>query len=389
MNPAAGMQMAAAGMQAKGAGMQSAATATSGVGSSEAAAVADVRPRLGVSSCLLGQPVRYNGGHSRNRFVSDVLAEYVEWVPVCPEIEIGLGAPRESLHLTSEGQLVSASGQDHTAAVTTLAQRRRSELAGLDGYVVKSRSPSCGLYSVRVHTAEQVVQRGQGGQIVAGNGRGVFAARVIAAAPLLPAEEEGRLNDPLLREAFVEQVWARARLNQLFGGPWRLRDLIGFHARHKLQLMAHDPVRAHRAGHLVAIAHARPDDEVRGQYTAVFGEALARRVSRARHCNAMHHAFGLVSDHLDDTRRRDLLATIEAYRRGEIPLSVPVTLLRHHADGCGAVYLATQTYLEPFPAGLGLRNYTPAPSAPSGRSGQSGHAPAPKTVARATEGATQ
>ncbi len=341
----------------------------------------DVRPRLGVSSCLLGQPVRFNGGHSRNRFVSDVLAAYVDWVPVCPEIEIGLGAPRESLHLTSEGQLVSTSGQDHTAAVTTLAQRRRTELADLDGYVVKSRSPSCGLYSVRVHA---------GGRIVTGNGRGVFAERVLAADPLLPAEEEGRLNDPLLRESFVEQVWARARLNQLFGGPWRLRDLIGFHARHKLQLMAHDPVRAHQAGHLVAIANAMPDGQARAEYTALFGAALARRVSRARHCNAMHHAFGLVSDHLDDTRRHDVLATIEAYRRGEVPLSVPVTLLRHHADGCNAVYLAAQTYLDPFPAGLGLRNHAPGPSAAPGKSSQprqSDGGPAPKKASDAKKGA--
>jgi uncharacterized protein YbgA (DUF1722 family)/uncharacterized protein YbbK (DUF523 family) len=338
----------------------------------------EVRPRIGVSSCLLGQPVRFNGGHSRNRFVADVLAGYVDWVPVCPEIEIGLGAPRESLHLTGEGHLLGKSGQDHTAAVTALAGRRRTEIDGLSGYVTKSRSPSCGLYSVRVHA---------GGRIVTGNGRGVFAAQVLAADPLLPAEEEGRLNDPLLREEFVEQVWARARLNQLFSGPWRLRDLMGFHARHKLQLMAHDPVRAHQAGHLVATAQARPHDEVRAEYTALFGAALARRASRDRHCNAMHHAFGLVSEQLDDTRRHDILATIEAYRRGEIPLSVPVTLLRHHAGGCRAVYLAGQTYLDPFPAALGLRNHTPVPPAQSGKSRQSGRARAPKTAADVTKGA--
>jgi uncharacterized protein YbbK (DUF523 family)/uncharacterized protein YbgA (DUF1722 family) len=354
---------------------------TSGGGMNEAAAaMGEVRPQVGVSSCLLGQPVRFNGGHSRNRFIADVLARYVEWVPVCPEIEIGLGAPRESLHLTGEGHLVSKSGQDHTAAVASLAGRRRTELDGLSGYVVKSRSPSCGLYSVRVHA---------GGRIVTGNGRGVFAEQLLAADPLLPAEEEGRLNDPLLRESFVEQVGARARLNQLFGRPWRLRNLIGFHASQKLQLMAHDPVRAHRAGHLVATARGRPDDEVRAGYTALFGEALARRVGHSRHCNAMHHAFGLVSDHLDDTRRHDVLGTIEAYRRGEVPLSVPVTLLRHHAEGCRAVYLAGQTYLDPFPAGLGLRNHAPGPPAPSGQSRQSGRRLAPKTAADGTKGAAQ
>ena len=161
----------------------------------------------------------------------------------------------------------------------------------------------------------------------------------------------------MLRETFVEQAFARARLGRLFGGAWRLRDLIGFHARHKLQLMAHDPGRCRQAGRLTATARARPADAVRADYTAVFGEALARRISRGRHCNALHHAFGLVSDHMDDIRRHDILATIDAYRRGEVPLSVPVTLLRHHAGGCQAVYLEAQTYLDPFPAALGLRNH--------------------------------
>jgi uncharacterized protein YbgA (DUF1722 family)/uncharacterized protein YbbK (DUF523 family) len=307
-----------------------------------------VRPRIGVSSCLLGERVRFNGGHSRDRFLTDHLARYVDWVPVCPEVEIGLGAPRESLRLTSAGRLTGRGGADHTGAVAALAERRRADLDGLSGYVVKSRSPSCGLSSVRVHS---------GDAIIAGNGRGVFAARVLAADPLLPAEESGRLNDPLLRESFVEQVFARARLQRLFRAGWRLRDLVGFHARHKLQLMAHDPAGTRQAGHLVAFASGQPGDEVRAGYAALFGRVLARRVSRDRHVNALHHAFGLVSEVLDDTRRHDILDTIDAYRRGELPLSVPVTLLRHHAEGCGAGYLAGQTYLDPFPAALGLRNY--------------------------------
>jgi uncharacterized protein YbgA (DUF1722 family)/uncharacterized protein YbbK (DUF523 family) len=310
--------------------------------------VTGLRPRVGISSCLLGQPVRFNGGHSRDRFLAQLLGRYVEWVAICPEMEIGLGAPREPLRLTARGRLVSQSGRDHTGAVTALAGRRRGDLAGLHGYVLKSRSPSCGLYSVRVYAGDTPAR---------GNGRGVFASRVLDARPLLPVEEEGRLNDPLLREAFIEQVFARQRLGRLFEGRWRARDLVDFHARHKLQLLAHDPARCGRAGRLVATARAQPADALAAQYTAVFAEAMARRVSRNRHSNALQHAFGMVSSCLDGTRRHDMLSRIDAYRRGEVPLSVPVALIRHHAAGCRMGYLADQTYLDPFPAALGLRNH--------------------------------
>jgi len=310
------------------------------------------RPRVGVSSCLLGENVRFNGGHSRDRFLTQVLSRYVEWVAICPEVEIGLGAPREALRLTEGGRpggrLVSRSGRDHTSAVAALARQRRADLTGLDGYVLKSRSPSCGLYSVRVYSGDAPNR---------GNGRGAFASRILDSCPLLPVEEEGRLNDPLLRETFIEQVFARRRLGQLFSGRWRTRDLVDFHARHKLQLLAHDPVRYVRAGRLVAAARAQPAEAVATQYTVLFARAMARRVSRGRHSNALQHAFGLVSSYLDDTRRHDMLTRIDAYRRGEVPLSVPVALIRHHAAGCRMGYLQEQTYLDPFPAALGLRNH--------------------------------
>ena len=267
-------------------------------------------------------------------------------------MEIGLGAPREAVRLTAGGRLVGRGGQDHTGAMAALAERRRVGLAGLCGYVLKSRSPSCGLYRVRVYPGPQAAEAP-----ARGDGRGVFAARVLEANPLLPVEEEGRLNDPLLRETFIEQVFARHRLAALFGGRWRARDLVEFHARHKLQLLAHDPVRAHRAGRLVAGARAGPGAAIAGRYTALFAEAMALQVSRGRHSNALLHAFGLVSDHLDDARRHDILIRIEAYRGGEVPLSVPVALIRHHAAGCRVGYLQAQTYLDPFPAALGLRNH--------------------------------
>jgi uncharacterized protein YbgA (DUF1722 family)/uncharacterized protein YbbK (DUF523 family) len=311
-----------------------------------------VRPRLGVSSCLLGAPVRFNGGHSEDRFLTRELGRHADWVAVCPEIEIGLGAPRETLRLvTGDGQtrLLSRSGSsDHTAAMRALAPQRLAELAGIDGYVFKSRSPSCGLRGIPRYRDGQVMDR---------TGRGVFAATFSDAAPLLPVEEEGRLNDARLREHFVEQIFAHARLRQSFAGQWRPADLITFHTRHKLQLLAHDPAGYREAGRLVAEAGTRAQAPLRDDYTRVFCQAIAVRATRGRHVNALQHAFGMISAGLDDTRRRDISAVIEALRRGEVPLSVPIALLRHHAAGAMIAYLEEQTYFEPFPADLRLRHH--------------------------------
>lgn len=302
------------------------------------------RPLIGVSSCLLGAPVRYNGGHSRCRFLTDDLAPYVDWVPFCPEIEIGLGAPRETLRLTGDGRLVNRSGTaDHTAAMAALPLP-----SGLDGYVLKAKSPSCGIRSIPRYDAD--------GRPADRRGRGVYAARLIEADPLLPVEDEGRLNDPGLREAFVERVFARARLRALFAGDWRPRDLVAFHTRHKLQILAHDPARYQELGRLVGHAGDRPRAETEARYRALFDAALARRATRGRHANALQHMFGQISEVLDDTRRKDVLAGIEAYRRGDTPLSVPIALLSHHARGAGLRRAADQTYLVPFPAALRLRH---------------------------------
>jgi uncharacterized protein YbbK (DUF523 family) len=211
-----------------------------------AARTGQPRPRIGVSSCLLGEQVRFNGGHSRSRFLTGDLAAHADWVPCCPEMAIGLGAPRETLRLTTGGRLVNRSGTaDHTAAVAAVPLP-----ADLDGYVLKSRSPTCGLHGIARYR--------DGGQPADRRGRGVFAQRIMETFPLLPVEEEGRLNDDLLREAFTERVFAAARLRGLLSGPWRARDLIAFHARHKLQLLAHDPGRDLLAGQVVAAAGRRP-----------------------------------------------------------------------------------------------------------------------------------
>ncbi|WP_231335494.1 YbgA family protein [Actinomadura graeca] len=314
------------------------------------------RPRLAVSSCLLGAPVRYNGGHSRDRFLTGPLAHHVDWVPVCPEMEIGLGAPRPTLRLLTDQHIVTKDGADHTRAMTRLADDRLRDIADVDGYVFKSRSPSCGLLRLPRYASGGPGERTDG-QPVDRRGRGVFATLVTDAFPHLPAEEDGRLRDPVLREHFIERVYARARLRELFAGDWRPRDLVAFHSRHKLQLLAHAPSAYREMGRIVAQAGTRDRDALEDDYRDAFDQAMAVRPGRGRHANALLHVLGPLSEHLNDARRQDIVAAIESYRQGEAPLSVPVALLRHHAEGEHLAYLAQQTYLDPFPADLVLRHH--------------------------------
>ncbi|MBG6093622.1 DUF523 and DUF1722 domain-containing protein [Actinomadura viridis] len=315
------------------------------------------RPRLAVSSCLLGEPVRYNGGHSRDRFLTGPLARHVDWVPICPEMEIGLGAPRPTMRLLTDGRIVTRDGTaDHTEAMTALARDRIPDLDGLDGYVLKSRSPSCGLLGLPRYASGREGERTDG-QPVDRRGSGVFAGLVREALPHLPLEEEGRLRDPGLREHFVERVFAQARLRAFFEGEWRPRDLVAFHSRHKLQILAHSPAGYRETGRIVAQAGTRDRADLEAAYRDAFGRALAARAGRGRHTNALLHVFGPLSERLDRVRRHDIVAAIESYRRGEAPLSVPVALLRHNAEGEGHDYVALQTYLDPFPADLVLRHH--------------------------------
>jgi uncharacterized protein YbgA (DUF1722 family)/uncharacterized protein YbbK (DUF523 family) len=301
------------------------------------------RPRLGASSCLLGEQVRFNGGHKRYRFLTDELGPYVDWVPYCPEIEIGLGTPREAIRLTADGHLVNRSGTaDHTTAMRALPLP-----APLDGYVFKAKSPSCGIRAIPRYRED--------GQAV-DHGRGLYAERVIARYPLLAVEDEGRLNDPGLREAFTERIFAMARLRALLEAAWEPRDLVTFHARHKLQMLAHDPARYRQAGRVVAGAGTAPRDRTAVAYADVFGAAMAGPATRGRNANALLHAYSRVGRGLDQARRGDLVERIDAYRRGQEPLSVPVALLAHHASSGDLPWLAEQTYLRPFPAELRLRH---------------------------------
>jgi len=303
------------------------------------------RPRVGVSSCLLGEEVRFNGGHKRYRFLTDDLGPHVDWVPYCPEVEIGLGTPREPIRLTAGGRLVNRDGTaDHTAAMASLPLPD----GGLDGYVFKAKSPSCGIRAIPRYREDGVAADHAG--------RGLYAARVLTAFPLLAVEDEGRLNDPGLREAFTERIFAAARLRALLASDWAAGDLVAFHARHKLQLLAHDPARYRAAGKVVAGAGTKPRSFISLAYADLFLAALASPATAGRNANALQHAYSRIGRGLRRPQRADLLARIEACRRGEEPLSVPVALLAHYASGGDFPWLAEQTYLSPFPAGLGLRH---------------------------------
>ncbi len=322
---------------------------------SPTAAWHDATPvRVGISSCLLGESVRWDGGHKRNDFACDALGRYVEWVPTCPEVGAGMPVPRDTLRLERRGDetrvFATRTGRDHTTSLRRFAaaEARRLLDSGLSGFLFKARSPSCGVFRVKVWN--------EAGQPEAA-GRGIFAEAVIARDPGLPVEEEGRLHDAALRERFVERVFATHRLHSLFRGRASRGRIVAFHAAHKLQLMAHHQTRMRALGALVAQAKQMRPSELRERYVKGFSAALARPATRRSHTNVLQHIQGYFRKRLPDGDRRELGECIDRYHQGFVPLVVPLTLLRHHVRREGIDYLAGQVYLEPHPAELMLRNH--------------------------------
>jgi len=311
--------------------------------------------RIGISSCLLGEEVRFDGGHKRDPFLTGTLGRFVEWVRVCPEVEVGMGVPRETLRLVRTGadtrMITTRTGVDHTDSMRAFASRRTKELVSLDlcGYVLKKDSPSCGMERVKVF--------GAGSEAPTRNGVGIFAAILKERFPTLPIEEEGRLQDPVLRENFVERIFAYARLRDLFDARWTVKDLVAFHTAHKMALLAHSTVAYQQLGRLVASATALSRAELRRRYEDLFMRTLARPATPARHTNVLMHMAGHLKKLLTPDARRELADTINEYHQGLVPLVVPLTLLRHHVRAHGVMYLAGQTYLDPHPRELMLRNH--------------------------------
>lgn len=310
--------------------------------------------RVGVSSCLLGREVRFDSGHKHDRYITDVLGVHFEFAPVCPEVEIGMGIPRESVRLVRYDDDIRMrgvkSGTDHTDAMRRFARRRVAGLAslGICGYLLKKGSPSCGMERVRTYTTAGMP---------APSDRGMFAAELLAAMPELPVEEEGRLLDPVLRENFIERVFAYARVAEMFSGRWSVGELVAFHSREKMLVAAHQPAAEKVLGRLVANAKHAPRPETAEGYRRAFLAALSRPAPRKRHVNVLQHMLGHFRERLEPAPRAALAAVIEDYRGGLVPLVVPMTLLKHYVHLCGVDYLARQTYLEPHPRELLLRNH--------------------------------
>ena len=304
---------------------------------------------VGISACLLGSAVRFDGGHKYHRNLVELLGRHFRWVPVCPEIEIGLGAPRESLRLVGSAaapRLVAPrSGSDLTAAMAAFADARVETLAqrGLRGFVLKKDSPTCGLHRVRVYDETGVPSR---------DGSGLFARALRERLPNLPIEEEGRLNDPLLRESFVVRVFAYDRWLALRAGDPQRRDLVAFHTAHKLLLRAHDPAAYGELGRLVAAVASEPLGDVLDRYEAAFLAALAKPASSRRHVDVLQHLLGFLRPHLPGPQRQSIVAVIEDYRLGLLPRAAPLELLRHHLQRLGISWVDSQVYLQPHPRDL-------------------------------------
>ena len=312
--------------------------------------------RLGVSSCLLGQEVRYDGGHKRNRFLTDVLGNYVTWVPVCPEIEIGMGTPRPTIRLErAEGGAVRLvmpkSGDDLTDTMTEYSIDRIARLRKHDlvGYVLKKDSPSCGMERVKIWDSNGVPAR---------NGVGTFAAELLKLEPDLPVEEEGRLNDATLRENFIMRIFAYQRWRDLEkAGPTR-RSLMEFHAAHKYVLMSRNQAGMRRLGRLLGEAERNTSVHVvADEYRTGFTQVMRRAPGRKGHTNVLRHMAGYASDGLDPGDRSELSEAIVQYHVGLLPLIVPVTLIRHHVRKLEVKALQNQVYLWPHPHELMLLNH--------------------------------
>lgn len=311
------------------------------------------KPRIAISACLMGAEVRYNGGHKESRFCSRTLAEYFEFVQICPEVAIGLGTPREPIRLVGDSHAPQAVGTVNPALNVTrelaaYGEQMAAELTDICGYIFMHKSPSCGMERVKVYRDNGALQRE--------GGRGIYAAAFCARHPDLPIEEDGRLCDPVLRENFITRVYAYADWQALLQRGLSRRGLMEFHARYKYQLMANHPLQYRTVGKMLGSMGRADANEIGPRYFSALMAALTHCATRGTHTNVLLHLSGYLRDAIDGEDKRELRELIDQYHNGVVPLVVPLTLLKHlfrlHPDP----YVSQQVYLQPHPENLSLRN---------------------------------
>ena len=310
--------------------------------------------KIGISTCLLGENVRYDGGHKHDRFLTDTLGQYVEYVPVCPEVQCGFGIPREAMRLigdpASPRLVTTHTSQDMTERMLAYAGARVAELEkeDLGGFIFKSGSPSSGMERMRVYNDKGMPSL---------QGVGLFARAFMEHFPLLPVEEEGRLHDPLLRENFIERIFALKRWRQLVTEGQKRGGLIDFHTKQKLLILSHSPKHYQAMGQLVVSQKALPVKELYEKYQALLMEALRLKATTTKNANVLMHMMGYFKKELAPDEKKELLEIIDTYRNGYVPLVVPIALMNHYVRKYSEPYLKEQVYLNPHPVELQLRNH--------------------------------
>jgi uncharacterized protein YbgA (DUF1722 family)/uncharacterized protein YbbK (DUF523 family) len=311
------------------------------------------KPKLGVSACLMGVEVRFNGGHKESHLLTRALNEYFDFVPACPEVAIGMGIPREAIRLVGDPEHPQAVGtvrkeMNVTQALADYGEHMAGEMNDICGYIFMQKSPSCGLERVKVY-------RDNGAPFDAG-GRGIYAQAFCAKHPDLPVEEDGRLNDPVLRENFITRVYAYAAWQALLKDGITRRALTEFHSRYKYQLMANDPVQYKALGNMLGSMGRSDPAEIAPRYFSELMSALKKPATRRTHTNVLQHLCGYLRETISGSDKQEIQAVIRQYHQGIVPLVVPLTLLKHHFRQHPDPYIALQVYLQPHPENLSLRN---------------------------------
>jgi uncharacterized protein YbgA (DUF1722 family)/uncharacterized protein YbbK (DUF523 family) len=310
--------------------------------------------KIGVSACLLGEKVRYDGGHKLDRYITEILGQFFEYVPVCPEVEYGLPVPRETLRLAGDPAsprlVTSRTGVDHTEGMQRWAETKLNDLTrqNLAGFIFKSRSPSSGLKGVKVYTTQGMPSR---------SGTGIFAAAFIRRNPLIPVIDDGRLQDPALRENFIDAVFIYMRWQDFLKRGGGVGDMVALHTDLKLLILAHSPKHYTMLGRLVAETRAHKPEEFHDSYARLLMEAARLQATSPKHTNVLLRCLGYFKEQLTADEKAEILEIIGAYRKGYLPLIVPITTINHYVRKYSEAYLKRQHYLNPYPLELMLRNY--------------------------------